>query len=346
MADKKISALTGATTPLAGTEVLPIVQGGSTVKVSVDNLTAGKSVSASAFVPTGSTVPANGMYLDTTNSVSIANNSAKTATIRAGGIMGLGTTPQSWYLPGDIISAQQIGANTVTMSLFGNQSHFGSNFYLKTGTGNDTYINTGVAMRYRQDGGSHVFESAPSGTANTNITFTPLATVAANGNFTVHTNNLVVGTAGKGIDFSANTHAAGMTSELLNWYEEGTWTATISDGTTDATMNAGRRTGTYTRVGRQVTVHMYVATTSMTGVTGNLRVKGLPFTVGSSPTVGGSIGYCDQMTFIAGQVMVLQTASGVDYIVLRYWNGGTTPNMVGAQWGAIGEIGFTLTYFV
>lgn len=44
MADKKISALTGATTPLAGSEVLPIVQSGSTVKVSVDNLTAGKTV--------------------------------------------------------------------------------------------------------------------------------------------------------------------------------------------------------------------------------------------------------------------------------------------------------------
>lgn len=39
MADKKISQLTGATTPLAGTEVLPIVQGGSTVKVSSDDLT-------------------------------------------------------------------------------------------------------------------------------------------------------------------------------------------------------------------------------------------------------------------------------------------------------------------
>ena len=46
MADKKISALTGAVTPLAGTEVLPIVQGGATVKVSVDNLTEGKTVKA------------------------------------------------------------------------------------------------------------------------------------------------------------------------------------------------------------------------------------------------------------------------------------------------------------
>jgi hypothetical protein len=42
MADKKISALTSATTPLAGTEVLPIVQSNETVKVSIDNLTTGK----------------------------------------------------------------------------------------------------------------------------------------------------------------------------------------------------------------------------------------------------------------------------------------------------------------
>lgn len=53
MADKKISALTGATTPLAGTEVLPIVQGGSTVKVSVANLTAGRSIATNDIVASG-----------------------------------------------------------------------------------------------------------------------------------------------------------------------------------------------------------------------------------------------------------------------------------------------------
>jgi hypothetical protein len=49
MADKKISALTAATTPLAGTEVLPIVQGGVTVKVSAADITAGRAVSASSI---------------------------------------------------------------------------------------------------------------------------------------------------------------------------------------------------------------------------------------------------------------------------------------------------------
>lgn len=55
MADIKISALPAATTPLAGTEVLPIVQSGVTVQVAVSNLTAGRSVSATAVAITGST---------------------------------------------------------------------------------------------------------------------------------------------------------------------------------------------------------------------------------------------------------------------------------------------------
>lgn len=46
MADLKISQLTGATTPVAGTEVLPIVQSGTTRKVAISDLTAGRVVNA------------------------------------------------------------------------------------------------------------------------------------------------------------------------------------------------------------------------------------------------------------------------------------------------------------
>ena len=44
MANKTITELTVATTPLTGGEVLPVVQSGTTVKVSVANLTAGRAV--------------------------------------------------------------------------------------------------------------------------------------------------------------------------------------------------------------------------------------------------------------------------------------------------------------
>ena len=52
MADLKISQLPAATTPVAGTEVLPIVQTGTTTKVSIADLTAGRSMAASDITVT------------------------------------------------------------------------------------------------------------------------------------------------------------------------------------------------------------------------------------------------------------------------------------------------------
>lgn len=57
MADTKISALTSASTPLAGTEVLPIVQDGGTDKVSVANLTLGRVVDANGIAFPATQVP-------------------------------------------------------------------------------------------------------------------------------------------------------------------------------------------------------------------------------------------------------------------------------------------------
>lgn len=65
MADTKISALTASTTPLAGTEVLPIVQSGTTKQVSVANLTSGRAISATQLtLTTGSLIVPNGQGID------------------------------------------------------------------------------------------------------------------------------------------------------------------------------------------------------------------------------------------------------------------------------------------
>jgi hypothetical protein len=65
MADTKISALTASTTPLAGTEVLPIVQSGTTKQVSVANLTAGRAISATQLtLTTGNLIVASGQGID------------------------------------------------------------------------------------------------------------------------------------------------------------------------------------------------------------------------------------------------------------------------------------------
>jgi hypothetical protein len=65
MADTKISALPASTTPLAGTEVLPIVQSGVTKQVSVANLTAGRAISATELtLTTGSVIVASGQGIN------------------------------------------------------------------------------------------------------------------------------------------------------------------------------------------------------------------------------------------------------------------------------------------
>jgi hypothetical protein len=74
MANSKISALTSATTPLAGTEVLPVVQSSATTKVTIDNLTAGRAVSAASFSATGKGFFGGATAITGTSEVGVGTN--------------------------------------------------------------------------------------------------------------------------------------------------------------------------------------------------------------------------------------------------------------------------------
>jgi hypothetical protein len=185
MADKKISALTGATTPLAGTEVLPIVQSSTTVKVATNDLTV-RNVRANA----------------TTGILQVTGPTAASTRVM--------TVPDANFTAARTDAAQSF-------------------------TGDQTFA----------------------------------------------TGNLIIGTSGKGIDFSATSHPAGMTSELFSDYEEGTWTPVYSPETGSfTTMTMEVENAVYTKVGRLVTVSAYVATGNVdaTGASGGLLISGLPFT--------------------------------------------------------------------
>ena len=75
------------------------------------------------------------------------------------------------------------------------------------------------------------------------------------GDQTIVNGNLVIGTAGKGIDFSADPSAPGMTSELLDDYEEGGWTIADASG---AGLVLTVSNATYTKIGRTVFVQFFV----------------------------------------------------------------------------------------
>jgi hypothetical protein len=83
--------------------------------------------------------------------------------------------------------------------------------------------------------------------------------------------------ATNGIQFNGDTAAA----YALDDYEEGTWTMGVSFGGAAAGVTYSENTGTYTKIGRQVTVNGYMALTSKGSSTGAARVTGLPFTIGS-----------------------------------------------------------------
>jgi len=101
-------------------------------------------------------------------------------------------------------------------------------------------------------------------------------------NFKITDGNLIIGTAGHGIDFSADGNASGMSNELLDDYEEGSWTAT--------TPHSGSNTGCrYVKVG-----NMCLITGSIGNISNSsssiLEISGLPFNQRNSG-VSGQVPY-------------------------------------------------------
>lgn len=235
MADKKISALTASTTPLAGTEVLPIVQSSSTVKVSVANLTAGRAVS----------------MLSNTMAAATARNDVD----RTGG------AGYSYRMKGN-------DQDNVRFRV----ENTGGQIYEIVG-GNPGASNDGLCILDVTNAAKRLY-------------------ITSTGDITANTGNLVVGTAGKGIDFSAHTHAAGMTSELLDDYEEGTWVPSVGGNATYTIQE-----GYYVRVGDLVYVQCQLLL-NVLGTGSTTTISGLPFTAFSpsnSSRGTGSVWYCGNL---------------------------------------------------
>jgi hypothetical protein len=214
MANSKISALTSATTPLAGTETLPVVQSSTTKQVSVTNLTAGRTVTAKSV---DLTVTASSSADQV--ALKVTNNGENGATIDINNAFGF------------------LGQIAIT----------------KKGGGSSA------------DEGKYILRLA------TNSALSDVVTVSETGDQTLNIGNLVIGTSGKGIDFSA-TPGTG-TSELLADYEEGTWTVVW----TNLTGTPASTTGYYTKIGRMVYFTYSPGSGTITATAASTRFS-LPFT--------------------------------------------------------------------
>ena len=277
MADTKISALPASTTPLAGTEVLPIVQSSTTVKVAVSDLTAGRTFSALGMTLTSTDAGATAAPL-----IDLYRDSATPAASdtlgeiefngedSAGNKQAYGVIHASILSPTSTAEQGQLHFETATGGALTEK--------MIIGTTNLVINEIGAVFNVRIEGDTDANLFCTDAT-NSRVgvgTVSPTEKLdVVGGNIRIDNGNLVIGTDGKGIDFSA-TPGTG-TSELLSDYEEGTWTPVISS-TSGTITTVGAVSGTYVKVGSQVTVWASVAITVNGTGAGAIAFSGLPFT--------------------------------------------------------------------
>ena len=142
-----------------------------------------------------------------------------------------------------------------------------------------------------------------------NLAFYPTNSVGAltqrmiinrDGNVTINTGNLVIGTSGSGIDFSAS-EGGGASSSILDDYEEGTWTPNVSTGSLSVT-------GTYVKVGKLVSIFLNGQVT--TG--GATQISGLPFNTAGNY---GFSPYVSTQDIPAGQNSITFVTNGTALLV-------------------------------
>lgn len=341
MANSKISALTSATTPLAGTETVPAVQSSTTKQVSVANLTAGRAVSALSYAAGNLSIAGNAIT-STSGTVNLRPASNGLVTFGAAANANWANTYTGFSGGGDIYSLSADGSASNSFGLASNA------YRTASGTpGTWKYSATAQATLYVQDRQQHLFYTAVSGTANNTITWVPVISTSAAGNVTINTGNLVQGTAAKGVNFTANTPAAGMTSQLLSWYEEGTWTPVIADAATGGNTATATVLGNYTRVGNVVTVAFTTSSINTTGMTsGNsIYIRGLPFANKSNQYCYGT---CDVRSIIFTTQPFMFINSSASYIRLfqNTSGGGVTSTLVSNLISGSASIFGSITYSV
>ena len=166
--------------------------------------------------------------------------------------------------------------------------------------------------------------------------------INSNGNVRVQNGNLEIGTDGKGIDFGSSSNAGGMTAEILDDYEEGTFTA----GITGASGHAySAQTATYTKIGRLgVANFTYVLSTAPTSGS-NIYVV-MPFVPTGSSTYSFGAPY-SRISFPAGQtdesaIMLCTYAGTVNFYPYDRSSGAVYISYTNH---AVGQYSCTVTYF-
>jgi len=140
---------------------------------------------------------------------------------------------------------------------------------------------------------------------------------------TVTSGNFVIGTAGKGIDFAIQTATSTgtTTAEILDHYEEGTWTPAIADNNLSP-LNNGTQSAFYCKIGQVVTVTIDIRPANISGLTGgnSIRIVGLPFTSNNTNVQALSCARGSGLAITAGTNLVPGIAANTTNMKLYLWD--------------------------
>lgn len=180
-------------------------------------------------------------------------------------------------------------------------------------------------------------------------------TVAAS-DLTMTAGNLIPSTAGKGVDFAAQTATAAAgaatTAEVLGHYEEGTWTPTIIDASlsTGEGQTYATQQGVFTRIGNTVFVEGYVELSAIGTLAGQAFLGGLPYTAKATYYGGGiNVHSAANMGTISSSDSKWggYIAPSTSYVTLTLaTTGGLTAVATITNLGSTGELIFSGFYFV
>jgi len=155
---------------------------------------------------------------------------------------------------------------------------------------------------------------------------------------TISVGNATPSTSGAGITFPA-AQSASSDANTLDDYEEGTFTATLKGSVSDPTTPV-TTTGTYTKIGRQVTVSCQFSNVTTTGASGNVSVTGLPFSALSA--VGAAMTHTFDLN---GGTGVTASAFGTTVELFSVVDDGAWVQ-IRHNAGSARFLWFTVTYFV
>jgi hypothetical protein len=145
-----------------------------------------------------------------------------------------------------------------------------------------------------------------------------------------------------GIQFNGDT----ATANALDDYEEGTWTMGITFGGGSTGITYVNNTGTYTKIGRQVTVNGLIQLSNKGTDTGIAKITGLPFTVPNNTANYSTATLWFFNIDFANQFQSVADINTTNISLFESTESGTITSLNDTDFANNSEIILSLTYFV